>query len=188
MANNLKADAFFKPGYKAATEFTSEFINEFAVKLLGQKALTPKNGPKFKACLVDYVRLVQSTTSGLVAWPMEDSLYVGQLYGRSIAEQVKSALVPKYLQVKVKHKVGQSQVYQPHGLELPNSLEFRRVRSPRVLKIRGPSYWSNGQKKKGKLIPLSKLPKKKVKARTDEMRLVNDMMERHPLRHPSGKS
>jgi hypothetical protein len=129
VADNVKADAFFKPGYKAATEFTSKFINEFAVEILGQKALTPKNGPKFKACLVDYVRLVQSTPSGLVAWPMEDSLYVGQLYGRSIAEQVKRALVPKYLKVKVAPKVGLSQVYQPHGLDLPVGLEFIRERS-----------------------------------------------------------
>lgn len=188
MAGDVKADAFFKPGYKAATKDTADFIDTFAVKILGKKASTPKNGPKFKACLVDYVRLVQSTPSGLVAWPMEDSLYVGQLYGRSIAEKVKRALVPKYLKVKAEHKVGQCQVYQPHGLDLPVGLEFIRERSPRVLKVRGPSYWSNGQKKKGKLIPLSKLPKKKVKARTDEMKLVNDMMVRHPLHDPSGKS
>lgn len=183
----LKADQFFRSGYKPKDQETELYVDDFTRKLLGRKAQTPVNRNKYLACVCDYLAMVKKSGTGLISWQTGSEHYQNSSYSRSIAERTRDALIQKgYLTKQQDHKRGSCTIYNATTIPDINTLEFKKTSRSSALKIRQPTQHGNGRKKKGKLIPLSKFNQSIINPLIAEMEQINEMMERHPLISPEG--
>lgn len=183
----LKADRFFKAGYKAADAETKSYVEKFSKELLGRKAETPRRKEKYLACVADFLVMVQKSGRGLVAWQTGSENYVGCAYSRQVAEETRKALL----------KSGDLELIQQHGAQLckiymvnkkvaPDRLVFKKGNSTNVVRVRAASTLDNGKRKKGRLIPLKRFKTEQTLPIIEEMEALNVMMEAHPLKAPDG--
>jgi len=189
VTEEIKAEGFVNPGYEPANLETFNWVLSKAKDVVGRKADTPKLGPKYVACLADFLRTLQNTPSGRIAWPMGDNNYSEALYGRDIAEKLRDKLQSKgLLSILRMHSPGVSTVYRADPEQFPDWLAFKKSRSVNLVKVRAPSSREYGQLKKGRIIPISKFCRDTVKRLVEEMKTVNDMMEQYPLVGPDGSA
>lgn len=187
MPDEIKADGFVRPGYQCADEETTSWVQARAKELVGWKAETPKTGPKYVACMTDFLRTLQATPSRLIAWPMSDEHYRGALYGRDVAQKMKAALIARGQLVEVqRHSLRLCSVFQAQVDEFPDWLSFRKSRPVSLVKVRAPSRRIQGKLRRGRQIPIKRFDRRIVGPLVQEMKTINDMMEGYPLVGPDG--
>ncbi len=187
MPDEIRADGFVRPGYQCADENTASLVQGKTEELVGRKAKTPKTGPKYVACMTDFLRTLQATPSGLIAWPMNDEHYRGALYGRDVAQKMKAALIGRGQLVEAqRHSLRLCSVFEAQFDDLPDWLSFRKSRSVSLVKVRAPSQWVQGKRRRGRQIPIKRFERHTVGPLVQDMKTINDIMERQPLVGPDG--
>lgn len=187
MPDEIRAEGFVRPGYQCADEDTASWVQAKAEELVGRKAETPKTGPKYFACLTDCLRTLQTTPSGLIAWPMNDEHYRGAPYGRDVAQKMKAALIGRGQLVEVQRpSLRLCSVFQARFDDLPDWLSFRKSRPVSLVKVRAPSLRVQGKLRRGRQIPMKRFDRRTVEPLVQDMKTINDMMEHNPLLGPDG--
>lgn len=147
-------------------------------------------------CLSDFLMTVRGSSSGLFCWPMKAQDYAGAAYGFDIAQRVFKALLasPQGELQRVRKAVwrkngkGVSAVYQAPKRIAPDSLRFQQHGIGPLVEVREKKpkrYGWDGTKVTGKVLPLSGF-KGQVEALQADMRLLNTVMGKHPLRSADG--